>query len=304
MKRVMIVLALVLLAVGCDQSPPDPPPPPGPPPEPPPQAGFDCSDVSRLAGVVEVEDAIPDQYIVVLKQPVAGQRIAASAVARLASRYKASDVQMFRTTIPGFGCRMKVQEAQQMAADPTVAFVQQDGHKRVGPLPAVAGTVTWGLDRTDQRDLPLDGRYEPGATGAGVNVYVIDTGMDVEHAEFSGRIADSCQSSPARIVQALAAGASNRVDARAPFSNKGTCVDLFAPGADITSARSGGGSTTFSGTFMAAPHVAGVAALCVQRDSVANPDDVRDCVLGHASADKPTGTGADSPNLLLYAREI
>ncbi len=113
---------------------------------------------------------------------------------------------------------------------------------------------------------------------------------------------DACGSSPARVVQAITTGATNRADQRASFSNLGSCVDVFAPGRDITSARNGGGETTLSGTSMASPHVAGVAALCRERRPTSTPEEIRSCVLDHASPDKLTDIGSGSPNLLLYAR--
>jgi subtilisin family serine protease len=128
---------------------------------------------------------------------------------------------------------------------------------------------------------------------AGV-VYAVASGNDG---------ADACGFSPARIVQAVGVGATDRSDARASFSNTGPCVDIFAPGRDIVSARNGGGSTTLSGTSMASPHAAGVAALCVERNGVATPADVRDCIVEHGTPNKLSGVGTGSPNLLLYARE-
>jgi subtilisin family serine protease len=115
--------------------------------------------------------------------------------------------------------------------------------------------------------------------------------------------ADACNSSPARVAQAVGTGASTRSDSRASFSNRGTCVDLFAPGQDITSARRGGGSTALSGTSMASPHAAGVSALCLQRNPGSTPAQVRQCVLDHASPDMLSSIGNGSPNLLLYARD-
>jgi subtilisin family serine protease len=79
-------------------------------------------------------------------------------------------------------------------------------------------------------------------------------------------------------------------------------VDLFAPGQDITSARIGGGSTTLSGTSMASPHAAGVAALCLERNPGSTPEQVRRCVLDRSSQGKLKEIGDGSPNRLLYAR--
>ena len=75
--------------------------------------------------------------------------------------------------------------------------------------------------------------------------------------------ANACNSSPARVSQALTVGSSTNTDARSSFSNFGTCVDLFAPGSNITSAwlTSDTATNTISGTSMASPHVAGAAAL-------------------------------------------
>jgi subtilisin family serine protease len=79
-----------------------------------------------------------------------------------------------------------------------------------------------------------------------------------------GKPQDACNYSPARVRTALTVGATDRTDAPASFSNYGGCVDLFAPGVGITSAWYTGGSNTISGTSMATPHVAGVAALYLQ----------------------------------------
>jgi len=97
----------------------------------------------------------------------------------------------------------------------------------------------------------------------------------------SGIAQDACRYSPARVARAMTIGATTKTDAKTSWSNYGKCVDWFAPGAGITSAWIGGGSTetnTISGTSMATPHTAGVAALYLQSNSSATPQQVRDAL--------------------------
>jgi len=114
--------------------------------------------------------------------------------------------------------------------------------------------------------------------------------------------ADACQYSPARTGEALTVAASDIQDQRAPFSNWGTCVDLFAPGANITSASNANDtdSRVLSGTSMAAPHVAGVAALYLEKFPGAAPAQVNQALLNASTPNlvqDPRGT----PNKLLYS---
>ncbi|MGQ0840674.1 S8 family peptidase [Actinokineospora sp.] len=299
--------------------------------------------------------------------------------------------------------------ARRLAADPAVKRVFQDGTAHAA---VVQDNATWGIDRTDQRNLPLDTKYNYTATASNVTVYVTDTGIQTAHSEFEGRAsvgadfvgdgregidcsghgthvsgtiggktwgvakkaklvsvrmlgencggsapdsagvraiewitangvkpaivnaswtfdsadigddaiagllrtgiqlvaasgnssADACATGPANIADIITVNATSRTDARASFSNYGSCSDIFAPGDNITSASlSNNGSTTMSGTSMASPHVAGVGALYLSGNTSASPQQVRDALVTNATDGKVTNPGSGSPNKLLYS---
>lgn len=115
--------------------------------------------------------------------------------------------------------------------------------------------------------------------------------------------ADACGSSPARAANAITTGATTTTDARASFSNFGTCLDLFAPGSGILSSwfSSDTATATLSGTSMASPHVAGVAALYKQFSPSASSTTVRNAIVNNATTNVVTSAGTGSPNRLLYS---
>ncbi|MBW3626393.1 MAG: S8 family serine peptidase [Actinobacteria bacterium] len=115
--------------------------------------------------------------------------------------------------------------------------------------------------------------------------------------------ADACTRSPARVGEALTVAASTSSDARASFSNWGSCVDLFAPGASVTSSHhsSDTATATMSGTSMAAPHVAGIAAVHLSAAPTSDPATVSSTVLGGATSGV-VSDAAGSPNLLAFSR--
>ena len=316
----------------------------------------------------------------------------------------AAVVHVYESVLNGFVAELSEEEALRLAEDRDVLYVEQDQVMR-------ASNVTWGLDRIDQRDLPLNSAYSPTyGNGAGVHAYIVDTGIRTTHTEFTGRVGNgrdtvssdddpsdcnghgthvggtvagtvygvapgaivhgvrvldcngsgtnsgviagvdwvrlnhikpavgnmslgggasqalddavtaainagvpfavaagnenqnACNVSPARTPAAITVGSSTSTDARSSFSNFGTCVDLFAPGSNITAAwhTSNTATNTISGTSMASPHVAGVAARYLSSNPNATAQQVRDALVASASPSKLSGVGTGSPNLLLY----
>ena len=113
---------------------------------------------------------------------------------------------------------------------------------------------------------------------------------------------DACTASPSSAASAITVGASSSTDARASFSNWGTCLDIFAPGVSITSSMIGSPTTTasWSGTSMASPHVAGIAALYLQSNPTAAPANVSGAIINAATPSVVTDAGTGSPNRLAF----
>jgi len=326
--------------------------------------------------------AIPGRFIVTLRD--------GASPAAVARDNGVSPDYVYTHVLNGFAGSMSDAARSGLLRDARVARVEQDG---IATTQTTQSGATWGLDRTDQRALPLSNSYTYTNTGSGVTAYIIDTGILTAHTEFGGRAVkgydavtaggtaedcnghgthvagtvggtaygiakgvklvavrvldcagsgswsgviagmdwvtgnrvlpavanmslgggantsvddaarrmiasgvatgiaagngniagiaqDACKSSPARVAEAMTIGATGKTDAKTSWSNYGTCVDWFAPGAGITSAwyTSTTATNTISGTSMATPHVVGVAALHLQSNPAANPQQVRDAL--------------------------
>lgn len=113
---------------------------------------------------------------------------------------------------------------------------------------------------------------------------------------------NACNYSPARTPSAFTVGATTSSDARASYSNYGSCLDIFAPGSSITSdwSTSNTATSTLNGTSMATPHVAGAAALYLATNPGASPATVTSALLGAATNNAISNAGSGSPNSLLF----
>jgi subtilisin family serine protease len=116
--------------------------------------------------------------------------------------------------------------------------------------------------------------------------------------------ADACNSSPSSAAGTVTVAATTSTDARATYSNYGGCVDLYAPGSSITSTWINSGTNTISGTSMATPHVAGVAALYKATYGDAAWTTIRDWLSTNSTANVVTGNVSGTPNKLLYKASL
>ncbi|TCP50884.1 peptidase inhibitor I9 [Tamaricihabitans halophyticus] len=158
-----------------------------------------ASPAQATEGTVQLADserAVPGSYIVKLADDSLGgaiqgtlRQLSSAVLATatgLVTEYGGEVSRTFAAALPGFAVRLSEEQAARLAADPAVEYVQQNQRFQVSDVQE--NPPSWGLDRTDQRDLPLDQSYTyPGS--ANVDAYVIDTGVRTTHADFQGRAA-------------------------------------------------------------------------------------------------------------------
>jgi subtilisin family serine protease len=132
------------------------------------------------------DDRIPGSYIVVFNDDVRGVGPLASQLARQANGEVGF---VYESAIRGFSLTLPEQASpraiQALQNNPNVAYIEQD--RRVYAFSSQTN-ATWGLDRSDQRSLPLDGVYNYTASGSGVTVYILDTGINYAHVDYAGRV--------------------------------------------------------------------------------------------------------------------
>jgi aqualysin 1 len=129
------------------------------------------------------ERGIPDQYVVVFRESV---RDVPGLASGLLQAHGGTRIHLYQHAIKGFAARLPPQAVAALQRNPNIASIEQDfvftirGH-------TVQESAPWGLDRIDQRDLPLGGTYTYTSDGAGVNIYIVDTGIRLTHDDFGGR---------------------------------------------------------------------------------------------------------------------
>ena len=149
-----------------------------------------------LAGVASAQEvqtterAIPGRYIVVLNDDAqmitTRERGAVRVLVNdMARQVDGRIVHVYENTIRGFAAAMSATAAAALARDPRVRYVEQDSERFIVETQTGA---TWGLDRIDQRDRPVNGSYTYNTAAGGVHAYVIDTGIRATHQQFASRM--------------------------------------------------------------------------------------------------------------------
>ncbi|MFC4001322.1 S8 family peptidase [Prauserella oleivorans] len=129
--------------------------------------------------------AVDGSYIVVLEENTLTAAVA-DVASRLAGEYGANVVKTYDTALTGFSITADEAEAKRLAADDNVAYVVQN--QRVHAADTQQSPPSWGLDRIDQAELPLDDAYTYSTPADNVTAYVIDTGVQADHPDFGGRV--------------------------------------------------------------------------------------------------------------------
>jgi subtilisin family serine protease len=134
------------------------------------------------APTAQGDDIIPGRYIVVLKRDVSD---VPGLARRLASQEGGQLRRVYQTAIKGFSVKLPEGAAERLARHPQVAYVEPD--RRAQLHGTQTNPPSWGIDRVDQRDLPLSNSYTWENDGTGANVYILDTGIRLSHQDFGGR---------------------------------------------------------------------------------------------------------------------
>jgi subtilisin family serine protease len=133
-------------------------------------------------------DAVPGSYVVVLRDGVSTASAGAikSAATGLAAEYGGAVQFTYTAALKGFAIKASDAAAKRLAADRRVDYVAQDQKVSLNVF-VQPGPPSWGLDRVDQRSLPLDAKYHYPSTAPTARAYIIDTGIRFTHQEFGGR---------------------------------------------------------------------------------------------------------------------
>ena len=146
------------------------------------------ASAQRTRKVFNSENGIKDQYIVVLRDDVEQLtgRDLPDVASEMASTHRGSVKRTYSSALKGFAVEMSASDADELSADPRVKYIEQDARVEAE---SVETNAPWSLGRIDQRNwvYPLDTNYNYTATGTGVSVYVLDSGILIEHPDFGGR---------------------------------------------------------------------------------------------------------------------
>ncbi|HEX8694072.1 MAG TPA: S8 family peptidase [Longimicrobium sp.] len=147
-----------------------------------------CSDQTQspVAPLQAPEAAAAGKYIVVFKGgSLAPRRSVVGAIRDYATEAGLQPSHVFGTVLEGFAAELTAGQVSALRGDPRVAYVEPDAEVRL--FTTQANPISWGLDRIDNTDLPLNQAYTYTATGAGVNAYILDSGINLNHLDYVGR---------------------------------------------------------------------------------------------------------------------
>lgn len=141
----------------------------------------ELSGAAQRVPVLARTGGIPDAYIVVFKSDVAD---VPGEIQRISQQYGITAEHRYQYAIKGFSAKLPATAVEALRNNPNVQYIEQD---QIAHAVTTQANPTWGLDRIDQRSLPLSNSYTYNQTGAGVKVYILDTGIRFDHVEFGGR---------------------------------------------------------------------------------------------------------------------